>query len=88
MTLDAMIIGAGGFVFVLPFLGFPAQWDTVFLVLVGLFIVGLGIAVRRRGGNAAARQGTSRTYAESAPARDARKDVLSLTEKKDIHEIP
>ena len=48
MTLDALIILAGAFVTVLPFLGFPTSWDSVLLVLVGVCIVGLGIAVRRR----------------------------------------
>lgn len=38
---------AGSFVLILPFLGFPSNWDTVFLVVVGVLIVGLGIAARR-----------------------------------------
>lgn len=50
MTLDTLIICAGAFVALLPFLGFPNSWDTVFLFLAGIFIVGLGITVRRRRG--------------------------------------
>lgn len=49
MTLDTLIMLFGGFVAVLPFLGFPDRWDTVLFFLAGVFIVGLGIVVRRRG---------------------------------------
>ena len=49
MTLDALIMLSGGFVAVLPFLGFPNSWDSVLLFLAGIFIIGLGIVVRRRG---------------------------------------
>ena len=49
MTLDTLIIFAGIFVAALPFLGFPSSWDTVLLFLAGIFIIGLGIALRRRG---------------------------------------
>ncbi|OGG54061.1 hypothetical protein A3C20_00545 [Candidatus Kaiserbacteria bacterium RIFCSPHIGHO2_02_FULL_55_25] len=49
MTLDALIMLSGGFVAVLPFLGFPNSWDSVLFFLAGVFIIGLGIVVRRRG---------------------------------------
>ncbi|MEK7093315.1 MAG: hypothetical protein AAB927_02415 [Patescibacteria group bacterium] len=49
MTLDALIMLSGGFVAVLPFLGFPNSWDSVFFFLAGVLIIGLGIVVRRRG---------------------------------------
>ena len=49
MTLDTLIMCAGGFVAVLPFLGFPNSWDNVFFFLAGVLIIGLGIVVRRRG---------------------------------------
>jgi len=49
MTLDVLIIFAGSFVAVLPFLGFPSSWDTVLFFLAGIFIIGLGIAAQRRG---------------------------------------
>ncbi|MCR4281152.1 MAG: hypothetical protein NUV88_02355 [Candidatus Kaiserbacteria bacterium] len=51
MTLDALIMLAGAFVAVLPFLGFPTSWDTVLFLLAGVFIISLGIIVRRRGGS-------------------------------------
>ena len=51
MTIDTLIMLAGAFVAVLPFLGFPNSWDTVLFFLAGVFIISLGIVVRRRGGN-------------------------------------
>lgn len=65
MTVDALIILAGGFVTVLPFLGFPNSWDTVLLFLVGVFIIGLGIMVRRRS-ESRPRRGS--TFVENLPA--------------------
>lgn len=49
MTLDALIMLAGAFVVIEPQLGFPTTWDTVILFVVGVVIIGLGIAIRRRG---------------------------------------
>lgn len=48
MTLDTLIMLAGVLVALLPFLGFPSSWDTVFFFLLGILVIGLGIAVRRR----------------------------------------
>ena len=49
MTLDALIMLAGVLVALLPFLGFPLTWDNVILVILGVFVIALGIIVRRRG---------------------------------------
>lgn len=49
MTLDTLIMLAGAFIALLPFLGFPSAWDTALLFCLGVFIIALGIAVRRRG---------------------------------------
>lgn len=49
MTLDALIMLLGTVVALVPFLGFPIKWDNVILVVLGVCIVFLGIAVRRRG---------------------------------------
>lgn len=68
MTLDTLIIGAGACVALLPFLGFPVRWDMALLFLIGLFIIGLGIAVRRkRGAEETMRRHKAATFAESAP---------------------
>jgi hypothetical protein len=45
MSLDALIMLAGFFVAVLPFLGFPIQWDNYLLIGAGILIIALGIFV-------------------------------------------
>lgn len=47
MTLDALIILSGAFVAILPFLGFPVSWDRVMFLIAGIFIIALGVALRR-----------------------------------------
>ena len=49
MTLDTLIMLSGAFVALLPFLGIPASWDTPLLFIAGVFVIALGITVRRRG---------------------------------------
>jgi hypothetical protein len=55
MTIDALIMLFGAFVVIEPQLGIPSSWDSIILFVVGVVIVGLGIAVRRRGLQAAKR---------------------------------
>ncbi|OGG53744.1 hypothetical protein A3H16_04315 [Candidatus Kaiserbacteria bacterium RIFCSPLOWO2_12_FULL_53_8] len=64
MSLDALIMCAGAFVAILPFLGFPNTWDNIFFFLTGIFIIALGIVVRRREGHSKELQ-ENQTYAES-----------------------
>ncbi|MBI4068207.1 hypothetical protein HY413_02250 [Candidatus Kaiserbacteria bacterium] len=47
MRKDVLIMLAGISVALIPFLGFPNTWDTVFFVTLGACTIGLGIAVRR-----------------------------------------
>ncbi len=49
MTLDTAIMLFGAFVAALPFLQFPQSWTSFFAFLAGIIIIGLGVAVRRRG---------------------------------------
>lgn len=48
MSLDALIMFSGALVALLPFLGFPNSWDAIIFLTIGLFIVCLGVIVRRR----------------------------------------
>jgi VIT1/CCC1 family predicted Fe2+/Mn2+ transporter len=48
MTLDALIMLTGAFVAILPFLGFPNSLDNALFFLAGIFVISLGIIVRRR----------------------------------------
>ena len=47
MKKDVLIMLLGALVAALLFLGFPNSWDTIFLALLGICIIGLGIMVRR-----------------------------------------
>ena len=67
MTLDALIMLAGALVAALPFLGFPNSWDSVLLFLIGVFIVALGIIVRRRIGHHSSPRGNGDAFVESSP---------------------
>lgn len=49
MTLDTVIMLFGAIVAVVPFLQFPQDWTDLFAFVCGIIIIGLGIAVRRRG---------------------------------------
>lgn len=49
MTLDTLIIITGAAVAALPFLGFPSTWDKVIFLVLGVTVLSLGIALRRRG---------------------------------------
>ena len=68
MTLDTLVMLAGAFVATLPFLGFPNSWDTVLFFLAGIFIIGLGIVVRRRSEpEFPASERNGRTFVENDP---------------------
>jgi hypothetical protein len=49
MTLDTLIMLFGALVALVPFLGIPNTIDTWVLFILGIAVIGLGIAVRRRG---------------------------------------
>ncbi|HTR18395.1 MAG TPA: hypothetical protein VMH91_00195 [Candidatus Paceibacterota bacterium] len=59
MTLDTVIMAFGAFVAVLPFLQFPQDWTNFFAFVAGVVIIGLGVAVRRRGMHTASEGPTS-----------------------------
>ncbi|MEK7098362.1 MAG: hypothetical protein AAB908_00510 [Patescibacteria group bacterium] len=68
MSLDALIMLVGVLVTLLPFLGLPLKWDNIVLVVLGVFVIALGIIVRRRGLKypSAIHKGNG-TYVESTP---------------------
>jgi len=55
MTTDTLIMFAGACVAILPYLGFPNSWDSIFFLILGIFIIALGIVVRRRVGTSDSR---------------------------------
>ena len=70
MSLDALIMLAGAFVAVMPFLGFPLSWQVWIFFILGIVIIGLGIAVRRRGMRTPERRSRGE-FVESAPPKEA-----------------
>lgn len=82
MTLDALIMLAGSLVALLPFLGFPNSWDTVMFFFLGIFVVALGIVVRRRGWKQHPREPQQRAsgFVESAPPIDRPSDDYGRTQ--------
>ena len=67
MTLDTLIMLSGAFVAVLPFLGFPNNWDSVFFFFAGVIVISLGIALRRRDGRAAKTRLDEPHFVETTP---------------------
>ena len=67
MSLDALIILAGALIAVMPFLGFPISWQVWIFFILGIVVVLLGIAVRRRGGRPVAKNRRKGEFVESAP---------------------
>ncbi len=65
MTIDALIMISGVLVAILPFLGFPIQWDNIILVVLGLLITTFGIIIRRRSVRRSSH--THSSFVESAP---------------------
>lgn len=60
MALDALIMLTGAFVAALPFLGLPNTWDTALFLIAGIFVITLGVVVRRRSGELHATESASR----------------------------
>jgi hypothetical protein len=66
MSLDALIMLAGALIAVMPFLGFPVSWQMWIIFILGLIVIALGIAVRRRGQRIVQRRPRGE-FVESAP---------------------
>lgn len=71
MTLDALIMLSGALVAALPFLGFPNSWDTAILFALGIFVIALGITVRRREKDTGAAPASSAEFADHMSRTDA-----------------
>ncbi len=67
MSLDALIMFSGFLVALIPFLGFPNSWDSIIFLVLGIFIIGLGIIVRRRGKARKIKAPTENVFVEDAP---------------------
>jgi hypothetical protein len=63
---------AGAAVAVLPYLGFPNSWDSAFFLILGIFVIALGIVVRRSG---AFTHEISTHIVETQPREDAPSEI-------------
>ena len=71
MSLDTLIMFAGGAVLVLPFLGFTIAMQQWMFFVLGIVILGLGIAVRRRGMRPVQSSMRTGEFVESVPTSNA-----------------
>ena len=68
MSLDAVIMLLGALVAVLPFLGFTVSMQMWIFFILGIIVIGLGIAVRRRGMRQQQARRRKGEFVESTPA--------------------
>jgi hypothetical protein len=68
MSLDALIMLAGFLVALIPFLGFPVSWHEWMFFILGISVIALGIAVRRRGKAPSVKRTARAEFVESVPA--------------------
>ena len=68
MTLDALIMLVGALVAIIPFMGFTVTMQQWILFILGIIVIGLGIAVRRRGKRVPPVSARKGEFVESVPA--------------------
>jgi len=81
MSLDALIMLAGFFVAVIPFLGFPVSWHEWMFFILGIFVIALGIAVRRTGKVAHTPPRSRDEFVESVPKGVKAYDIEARNDK-------
>ena len=77
MSIDALIILVGALIAVMPFLGFPISWQVWIFFILGIVVVVLGIAVRRRGDRSVVQSRRKGEFVESMPAGVMSHDIES-----------
>jgi CDP-diglyceride synthetase len=45
---EKIVIGAGVFLIILPFTGFPSSWKTIFTVFIGVVLAYIGALIFKR----------------------------------------
>ena len=82
MSLDALIMLFGALVAVMPFLGFTVDTQKWILFVFGIIIIGLGIAVRRRGGKQRTVRARKGEFVESIPSGIVSHDIESRNDTR------
>ena len=87
MTLDALIMLFGALISIIPFLGFTVSQQMWIFFFLGIIIIALGIAVRRRGKNKPLARTRKGEFVESVPSGIASYDIESRGDKHEhIHD--
>jgi hypothetical protein len=90
MTIDSLILLAGGLIAVLPFLGIPNRIDTILFTLLGVFVISLGIVIRRRKEKKPKRRSVRESqFVENTPLRSVAAETVwpQGTQEHDAHEV-
>jgi Flp pilus assembly protein TadB len=86
MSLDALIMLAGALIALIPFLGFTVSMQMWIIFILGLLVIALGIAVRRRGQKARQIRARKGEFVESVPAGVISYDIEARNDKH-IHPV-
>lgn len=85
MSLDALIMLSGAIIAVMPFLGFTVAMQMWIFFVLGICVIALGIAVRRRGEKRRKPGKRKGEFVESVPANVVAYDIES---RNDTHPEP
>ncbi|MCK5059880.1 MAG: hypothetical protein KAR00_01900 [Candidatus Pacebacteria bacterium] len=85
MPTRRLLFGSGILIAILPFLGFPSYWDTVFYVLLGLLISGASFLIKntQMGTKPQSPQNQSSSFIENSPIQK----VLSSHKRKKVRHV-
>ncbi len=81
MSLDALIMLVGALVALMPFLGFTVDTQMLIFFVLGIVVIGLGIAVRRRGERPQQVRARKGEFVESVPVNFVSHDTQTFNEK-------
>ncbi|OGI61928.1 hypothetical protein A2645_01960 [Candidatus Nomurabacteria bacterium RIFCSPHIGHO2_01_FULL_39_9] len=69
MSKSKIIILLGVANIIIPFLGLPSNWKTGLFIVLGLYLIYLGYAIREKNKENASIEINTENYSESYPAR-------------------
>ena len=85
MSLDALIMLTGALIAILPFLGFPVSMQIWMFFILGVTVIALGIAVRRRGQKQRKLAKRRGEFVESVPANVISYDIEARNDHHPEH---
>jgi hypothetical protein len=85
MSLDALIMLFGALIAVMPFLGFTVDMQKWIIFVLGLIVVSLGIALRRRGQVKPQAKRRRGEFIESSPAEPSTRNRAHAADPAVLH---